>query len=90
MAADRPLLVWSKAFYFCYYAAAAALLPFLALHFDDLGLSGRQIGFLAGIIPLVSLVGAPFWSAFADAVRFHITILGVVIAGAVTLSLLIS
>jgi PPP family 3-phenylpropionic acid transporter len=90
MTANQPSLVWSKAFYFCFYAAAAALLPFLALHYENLGLSGRQIGFLAGISPLVTLAGAPLWGGLADASHRHKTILSVAIAGAISLALVIS
>jgi len=90
MTANQPSLVWSKAFYFCFYAAAAALLPFLALHYENLGLSGRQIGFLAGISPLVTLAGAPLWGGLADASHRHKTILSVAIAGAISLALVLS
>ena len=90
MATYKPSLVWSKTFYFCFYAAAAALLPFLALHYENLGLSGRQIGFLAGISPLISLVGAPLWGAVADYSRRHKTILSISIIGAITLALVLS
>lgn len=90
MATDQPSLVWSKAFYFFFFAAAAALLPFLVLYYDDLGLSGRRIGFLAGIPPLVSLAGAPLWGAVADVSRRHKTILSITIIGAITLALLLS
>ena len=90
MKANRPSLVWSKAFYFCFYAAAAALFPFLVLYYETLGLSGRQIGFLAGISPLVSLIGAPLWGALADASRRHKAILSIAIAGAIILALVIS
>ena len=90
MTPRQPLLGWSKTFYFCFYAAAAALLPFLALYFESLGLTGRQIGFLAGISPLVSLFGAPLWGALADASRRHKTILSIAIAGAIALALVLS
>jgi len=90
MTANQPSLVWSKAFYFCFYAAAAALMPFWALHYENLGLSGRQIGVLAGIFPLVGLVGAPFWGALADASSRHKAILSLSIAGAITLVLVLS
>jgi MFS family permease len=83
-------LVWSKAFYFCFYAAAAVLMPFLALYYESLGLSGRQIGFLAGISPLVSLVGAPLWGALADVSRRHKVIWTITITGAITMALVLS
>ena len=83
-------LFWAKAFYFCFYAAGAALMPFIVLYYQGLGLSGRQIGFLAGIYPLVGLVGAPIWGAFADASRRHKSVLTFAIVGAVGLALLLS
>ena len=90
MAIKQPSLVWSKAFYFCFYAAGAALMPFLVLYYESLGLSGRQIGFLAGISPLVSLVGAPLWGGLADITRRHKLIWTMAIAGAITMALVLS
>ena len=90
MKANQPSLVWSKASYFCFFAARAAVMPFLALYFESLGLSGRQIGFLAGIFPLAGLVGAPLWGALADISRRHKTILSVSIAGAIIFALVLS
>jgi MFS family permease len=90
MTASQPSLVWSKAFYFCFYAAGAALMPFLVLYYESLGLSGRQIGFLAGISPLVSLVGAPLWGGLADITRRHKLIWTLTIAGAITMALVLS
>ena len=80
----------AKAFYFCFYGAAASLLPFLALYYENLGLSGRQIGLLVGIPPVVSLVSAPLWTAAADAVRRHKTILTITMSGAILLALVLS
>ncbi len=59
----------AKVFYFCYYAAAACLMPYLVLYYRQIGLSGGQIGLLAGIGPLVTLVAAPLWGGWADATR---------------------
>ena len=68
-------------FYFFYYAAMAALFPFLVLHYAELGLSGRQIGLLAGIPPGLILVGAALWGAVADATQRHKQILSLAIVG---------
>jgi PPP family 3-phenylpropionic acid transporter len=68
MAPQRQRLVL-KTVYLFYFAAMAALIPFLTLHYQSLGLSGRQIGVLSGIVPLVSLVSASVWSGIADATR---------------------
>lgn len=71
-----------KSFYFLYYAAAASLVPFLIIYYEQLGFSGRQIGFLAAIPPLVILVSAPLWGAAADATKQHKRLLMFAIAGA--------
>jgi len=90
MITERPSLIWPKVFYFCFYAAAVALMPFLVLYYENLGLSGRQIGILAAISPLISLVGAPLWGAVADVSRRHKTILSIMIIGAIMLALVLS
>ena len=86
---DRALLP-PKAFYFLYYAAAAALIPFLALYYAELGLSGSQIGLLSGILPLITLVSAPLWGTLADAARQHRRLLALAIGGALASALILS
>lgn len=61
----------SKAIYFFYYGAAASLFPFLVIYYETLELSGYQIGFLAGLVPLIALFSAPFWGGLADATQKH-------------------
>jgi len=67
---DRRLLI-PKSFYLLYYGGMAALMPFLTLHYQGVGLSGREIGILIGLRPLVRLLGGPFWAAVADVSRRH-------------------
>jgi PPP family 3-phenylpropionic acid transporter len=64
-------MVLPKAFYLLYFGAAAALSPFLPIYYQNNGLSGRQIGLLLAIPPIVMLVGAPLWSSLADATQQH-------------------
>ena len=64
-----------KAFYFTFYGAASLFVPFLALYYEGLGLNGRQIGTLLGIVPLITLFSASVWSAIADATQKHRLIL---------------
>jgi PPP family 3-phenylpropionic acid transporter len=71
----------AKSFYFVFYAAGACLIPFLSLHYQDLGLNGRQIGLLTGIVPLITMVATPAWGALADATRKHHLLLLVAIGG---------
>ncbi len=49
-------------FYLLYFAAASFTFPFIILYLQGLKFSGPQIGFIAGLMPLVSLVGATFWT----------------------------
>ncbi|HEX6386815.1 MAG TPA: major facilitator superfamily domain-containing protein 6, partial [Anaerolineae bacterium] len=64
-------MIRPKAFYFLYFAAAASLIPFLSLYYRSLGLMGRQIGVLTGVVPLVTMVSAPLWGGLADASQRH-------------------
>ncbi len=77
------------AFYFLYFAAAAALIPFFVLYYQYLGFSGAQIGLLAGLTPLIAMVGAPLWTNLADRTGRHRLILGLTMAGVITTALVI-
>ena len=83
-------LIWAPPLYFLYYAAAAALIPFLVIYYQELGLSGTQIGFLAGLPPLLSLVSAPVWGAVSDMTNRHKFSLLIAIGGAILLALALS
>ena len=74
-------------FYLLYYAALAYLLPFIVLYYRHLGFNGAQIGLLAGMSPLIVLVGAPLWTGIADATRRHRLVMSLAIAAAVVLAL---
>lgn len=77
------------AFYFLYFAAAAALIPFMVLYYQSLGFTGAQIGLLAGIAPLIAMVGAPLWTNLADRTGRHRLILSLVMAGLIAVVLII-
>jgi PPP family 3-phenylpropionic acid transporter len=75
---DRALL-FPKAAYFLFYGAMASLAPFLPLYYEQLGLSGRQIGLLAGMPPLVMLFSASLFGGVADATQQHKRLLNLAI-----------
>jgi PPP family 3-phenylpropionic acid transporter len=75
--------IWPFSFYFLYFAAFSALMPFFVLFYQRLGFNGAQIGLLTGIPPLITLVAAPFWTGVADAKRWHKLVMGVGITVAV-------
>ena len=80
----------AKAIYFLFYAAWAALIPFLPIFYKSLGFQAGQIGLLASITPLMTLVGAPLWGGVADATRKHRRVLLGVILGAMFSALALS
>lgn len=76
MSTSRP-----KAVYFFYFAALAALVPYMSLYYQDNGLTPTQIGILSGLIPLGTWISSPFWSGIADARQRHRAVLLLTIAG---------
>lgn len=81
-AAGRDFLL-PKVFNFAYFAALAAIYPFLPLYYEDLGLTGQQIGILIGVFPLMTTAGASLWGAVADATGRHNILLKIAIIGAI-------
>ena len=62
---------WPFSFYFFYFGAIATMLPYLVLYYGELGLAGRQIGFLTALPPLITLISAPLLTGIADATHRH-------------------
>lgn len=77
--------IWPFILNFLIFAAVAFIAPFLALYYQSLGFSGTQIGLLAGLAPLVTMVCAPFWTGLADQTRRH----RLIISAVLTVSVLI-
>ncbi|HLO28082.1 MAG TPA: major facilitator superfamily domain-containing protein 6 [Anaerolineales bacterium] len=67
---------WPFTFYFLYFAALSAAMPFFVLFYQGLGFDGTQIGLLTGIPPLITLFAAPFWTSVADARQWHKWVMG--------------
>src|SRR4030066_383756 len=74
-------------FYLLYYAAACFTFPFIILYLQGLKFSGPQIGLVAGLIPLVSLVGTTFWTRLADLKHRHNLVMSLTILGTILLSI---
>lgn len=83
-------LLPAKTFYFLYFAAGAALAPFLVLFYRQQGLDEAQIGLLSGMQPLMTLAAASLWGGLADATRRHRLILRGALVGAIAFALLLS
>jgi PPP family 3-phenylpropionic acid transporter len=86
---DRAL-IYPRAFYSLYFGAMASLAPFIVLYYQQIGLSGQQIGVLSSIAPVVTLFSAPLWGGISDATRQHKRIMLMAIAGALLCMLAVS
>lgn len=80
-------LVWPFSFYFLYFAGVASFGPYRVLYYQSLSFTGAQIGLLAGITPLITLVSLPLLTGLADRTNQHRLILSlallVVVSGQV-------
>jgi MFS transporter, PPP family, 3-phenylpropionic acid transporter len=70
-----------KGLYFFFFAAGAALIPFLPLYYQHIGLSGRQIGLLTGLPPLITIFSGPIWGGLADATQLGKRLLLIAVGG---------
>ena len=66
----RPLTT-ARVLYFFYYMAAGAYLPFIALYYQRIGLSGAQIGSLSAVYLAVASSASSLWGGIADRFRLH-------------------
>ena len=71
--------IWPFSFYLLYFGAGACVFPYFVLYYQSLGFTGAQIGLLSAIAPLISLIGAPFWTGIADTTGRHKLIMSLAI-----------
>ncbi|MEE9370576.1 MAG: MFS transporter [Sedimentisphaerales bacterium] len=64
-----------KILYFMYCASLAAWQPILAVYFNELGISGLQIGIIMSIAPIMVFLVQPMWGVVADRWGHHRTLL---------------
>jgi PPP family 3-phenylpropionic acid transporter len=64
-------LAWPFGVYFLFFAGVAAFGPYQVLYYQSLSFTGAQIGLLAGIAPLITLVSVPLATGFADRTNRH-------------------
>ncbi len=76
------LLIAPKAFYFFWFVALGSFMPFITLHYRNIGLDLAQIGVLLSLGGILQIV-SPVWGLFADALRLRRLLLPVVIVGAI-------
>lgn len=78
----------SFAFYFLFFSANAAYMPYLVLYYQSQHFNGAQIGLLASLSPLLAMVGAPFWTGLADATRRHRLIMSLAMAVSISVGVI--
>lgn len=66
-----PRLLVPKVFYFCWFGALGAYLPFIGLYYRQHGLTLEQIGVLVALPGLLQLVSGPLWGLLADVLRLR-------------------
>ncbi|MGB7539620.1 MAG: major facilitator superfamily domain-containing protein 6 [Anaerolineales bacterium] len=77
---DRIKLARPFLFYVFLFAGYASAFPFIVVYYQGLGFSGAEIGLLTGISPLITFLGAPFWTRLADSTRRHRLIMSLTMA----------
>lgn len=80
----------SKLFYFLLFSALAALSPYLVIYYDLLHFTGRQIGVLSALFPLIALISSPLFGGIADATQKHRIVMLTAIAGSVVFTFVLS
>jgi len=81
--------IWPFSFYFLYFGAFSALLPFFVIFYQRLDFNGTQIGLLTGLPPLITLFFAPLGTGVADSTHRHKLIMGLGLAVAIGVALLL-
>ncbi len=73
-------VVRGASYYFGYWGVVGFYVPFLNVHFLQIGLSGSQIAIFSTLLPLLMLTSAPFVASLADRLRARVRILAACIA----------
>src|SRR5690349_10945404 len=68
-------------YYLAYWAAIGIFVPFTNVYFVNLGLSGREIGLLSALLPLLTLTAAPALAGLADRRGWRVRTLALSLAG---------
>ncbi len=67
---------WSGSLYYLVtFLGAGASAPFLYVYFNDLGLTGQQVGWISSLAPIMTMLLATAVASFADRKRWRIPVL---------------
>jgi PPP family 3-phenylpropionic acid transporter len=67
----------SSLLYFFYFMALGGFFPFITLYYEQIGLSGVQIGVLSALPLIVTSSTSLLWGVLADVLRLHHRILSI-------------
>ena len=67
----RRALWIARLYYFGFFAALGAIVPFFSVYMQQRGMSGTQIGMISALPPIIALISNPFWSGVADRWQAH-------------------
>jgi PPP family 3-phenylpropionic acid transporter len=77
----RSSFAWSGSLYYLtYYFCTGSYVPFLYVYLSDLGLSGKQVGLLATLAPIVTMLFSSLVASLADRTRKRVRITQVALA----------
>lgn len=65
-------------FYFIYFISSGVFYPFVNVHYENLGFSGSEIGFINSISLIFAMIITPLWGIWADKSQKYKTILALV------------
>jgi MFS family permease len=72
---DRAPAVWKGSLYsLFFFMCSGSYLPFLYVHLSDQGLSGKQVGLLATLAPVMTVILSPLIASTADRNRIRVRI----------------
>lgn len=84
----RPRIL-ASIFYLAYYASVGAIMPYLNLYYQNLGMNRDAIGILAALPTIMVIFAGPLWGGIADAFNLHKHILPLAIVGSIIPALLL-
>ncbi len=65
-------------FYFIYFISSGVFYPFVNVHYENLGFSGSEIGFINSTSLIFAMIITPLWGIWADKSQKYKTILALV------------
>lgn len=70
--AELKRALWiARLYYFGFFAALGALVPFFNVYLQQRGMSGTEIGLISALPPIIALASNPFWGGVADRWQAH-------------------